>query len=377
MARITTTLSDLAKSLQEARKQTGKGIVAQLREIRDLRRRARGFGLTDYYDYRLFDDAAYSGHDKGEVAGWRTEEWLANTLNGNWHALVRDKIDFYTLLDAHRLPYPRVHAIYQRAGQRFPGVPTFRTLDDLVQHLRSGMPYPFFAKPSCGDRGYGAFAITAYDAVHDQLVEDGGRSLSFTELSTRLHERKIGVEPDSGYIFAERLVQHPVLEAICGPGIASIRLVLLVGDEGPLPFRALWKIVAANNVIDHYRRGTIGNLLAAVDVDSGKVIRAITGYGLSRRLVEQHPDSGVGLPGFELPQWSEIVTLCREAALIFPQIRIQHWDVALCDRGPVLLEMNSEGAIDFLQFAHDQGLLDSTLKAFVEKYGLTQKTQDG
>jgi len=98
---------------------------------------------------------------------------------------------------------------------------------------------------------------------------------------------------------------------------------------------------------------------------------------LSRRLVEQHPDSGVRLPGFELPQWSEIVTLCREAALIFPQIRIQHWDVAVTDRGPVLLEMNSEGAIDFLQFAHDQGLLDSTLKAFVEKYGLAKSTHDG
>jgi putative polysaccharide biosynthesis protein len=369
MASIATTLSDLAASLREAKRQTGKGVLDQLLEIRDVRRRARMFGLTDYFDYRLFDDAAYQGRDKADVAGWRMEDWLADVLNGPWHALVRDKVIFYALLQAYGLPYPRVYAIYQQAGQRFPGVPTFRTFDALLEYVRDEMPYPFFAKPSCGDRGYGAFAIRSYDRATSQLIDQEGRAVPFSEFAARLHDPKIGVEPGSGYVFAEQLRQHEVLRQMCGNGIASIHLVLLVHDEGAVPFRALWKVVGANNVIDHYRRGTIGNLLAAVDVESGEVIRVISGYGLSRRLVERHPDSGIAFAGFRLPQWDDLVGVCREAALLFPGIRIQHWDVALSDRGPVLLEMNSEGAIDFLQFAHDQGLFDSTLRAFVAKYG--------
>lgn len=368
MASIATTLSDLATSLWEAKRQTGKGVLDQLLEIRDLRRRAKMFGLTDYFDYRLFDDAAYSGRDKADVAGWRMEEWLADVLNGHWHALVRDKIIFYALLQAHGLPYPRLHAVYQGAGQRFPGVPSLRTLDALLDYVRTEMPYPFFAKPSCGDRGYGAFAIRNYDRANDHLVDQNGQAVPFSEFVARIHDPKIGVEPGSGYVFAEQLRQHEELREICGNGIASIRLVLLLHDEGAVPFRALWKVVAANNMIDHYRRGALGNLLAAVDIESGTVVRAISGYGLSRRLVERHPDSGIALAGFQLPQWDELVGVCQEAALIFPEMRIQHWDVALSDRGPVLLEMNSEGAIDFLQFAHDQGLFDPTLRAFVAKY---------
>ena len=51
------------------------------------------------------------------------------------------------------------------------------------------------------------------------------------------------------------------------------------------------------------------------------------------------------LSGFELPDWRQAVETLPVGAGDFPQLRLQHWDVALTDRGPVILELNVEGGL--------------------------------
>ncbi len=49
---------------------------------------------------------------------------------------------------------------------------------------------------------------------------------------------------------------------------------------------------------------------------------------------------------------------CLAAATIAPELRFQHWDVALTGDGPVLLELNVQGSLDLVQLAAQKGIYE-------------------
>jgi glutathione synthase/RimK-type ligase-like ATP-grasp enzyme len=59
--------------------------------------------------------------------------------------------------------------------------------------------------------------------------------------------------------------------------------------------------------------------------------------------------------------------LCLEAARALPGLRVQAWDIALTDRGPVLVEVNIGGDFNLPQLAHATGLMDERFRAFVDR----------
>jgi hypothetical protein len=87
----------------------------------------------------------------------------------------------------------------------------------------------------------------------------------------------------------------------------------------------------------------------------------ITGTGFGMRLVTEHPDTEQSLVGFKLPDWAELRELCLTAATAYPGLRLQNWDIAIGDNGPVILEVNVEGSMDLHQLAGGRGILDGVL----------------
>ncbi len=72
--------------------------------------------------------------------------------------------------------------------------------------------------------------------------------------------------------------------------------------------------------------------------------------------VERHPDSGLAIAGFKLPQWREVSALVIRAQQSVPNLRSAGWDVAVTPDGPVLLEANLTYSTDILQVAYGRGL---------------------
>jgi hypothetical protein len=52
---------------------------------------------------------------------------------------------------------------------------------------------------------------------------------------------------------------------------------------------------------------------------------------------------------------------------------MQGWDIALTDRGPVILEVNVNGAMRLPQLTRQGGLYDDEMKVFLAKYGYPRK----
>jgi hypothetical protein len=49
-----------------------------------------------------------------------------------------------------------------------------------------------------------------------------------------------------------------------------------------------------------------------------------------------------------------------------PGLRMQAWDVAPTERGPVLVEVNIGGDFNLPQLAHATGLMDERFRAFLD-----------
>jgi hypothetical protein len=126
---------------------------------------------------------------------------------------------------------------------------------------------------------------------------------------------------------------------------------------------ALWKIPVGDHPADNFWRP--GNLLAGLEAASGRVTRVIQGVGPERRELESHPDTGGRLQDLILPEWPALVALGLRAATALPGLRMQAWDIALTDRGPVLVEANIGGDFNLPQLAHGKGLMDERFGAFL------------
>jgi hypothetical protein len=79
-----------------------------------------------------------------------------------------------------------------------------------------------------------------------------------------------------------------------------------------------------------------------------------------------HPDTGVELMEFQLPDWAIVRDLCLKVAMVFPNLRMQAFDIASSDRGPVVIEVNVGGDYNLPQLATGQGMLTPHFLKFFE-----------
>ena len=142
---------------------------------------------------------------------------------------------------------------------------------------------------------------------------------------------------------------------------------MLVHDDGPEVYRAIWKVIAGKNMADNFWRR--GNLLGAVDPENGRVYRVIRGVGPEQEEIETHPDTGAQVNDIVLPDWPRLIETGKLAASIFPELRIIALDIAICPQGPVVVEVNIGGALNLPQLATGTGMLEPRFVDFLEEVG--------
>ncbi|MEP7216131.1 MAG: sugar-transfer associated ATP-grasp domain-containing protein [Anaerolineaceae bacterium] len=360
------------------RDMTGKSIRAQVAEILALR---LGYGrlyASEYYDFRLYDDREFPGVKKREFLGSRLEAKISESVNCiTWDMIEEDKLMAYAVLGGLSLPIPRMNAIYHRKGRRYCALPTLRSPSELAEYLRNDATYPFFGKPVRGCFGRGGFAVSGLDRAADRLTFSNGDSASVNEFVAGL-ERLEGLDSaefaQHGYILQEYLAPHPVIQEACG-NISSIRLLVLLHDEGPKVFRAVWKVPRRGNMTDNFHRGISGNMLGWISASTGSVEHVVRGVGPRQERVVTHPDTGHRLPGLRLPDWDALVNVGLIAAASLPRLPFLHFDIAMTDRGPVVLEVNVLGSLDLVQLPAPSGLYDEELRSFLARHALDPKAR--
>ena len=347
---------DVWDSMRSVAQDYGKNILSQLAEMAMLSAATGKLTPKDYFFYALYDDRKFAFEEKKRFVGHSAQMALNYICNDDdWRAVAKDKIAFAQFFEQRGFPVARILAAYH-VQKEFAAISPLRTPDEMKTFLEKAS-YPLFGKPVSGMDSLGAARLEAFDESSNELVLGDSRRV---EIDQFIGE---AIQFEDGYIFQEVLHPHPDIAAICGDRIGNVRMVVVLSDSGPELLRALWKIPAGSNIADNMWRG---NILGSLDLDTGRVLRATQGLGPKRREVDAHPNTGRPLKGTMLPQWSDAKALCLDAAKAMPGLRLQAWDISICDSGPVLGEVNSGGDYYLPQLAADKGMLEGKFLQLLE-----------
>jgi hypothetical protein len=140
-----------------------------------------------------------------------------------------------------------------------------------------------------------------------------------------------------------------------------------VTDDGiKIPF-ALLKLPTRENIADSFWRP--GNLACNLDPETGKILDARTKDFFGTESHTSHPQSDEPLVGEVLPEWDRLLELVHTCSPIFAPIAYQSMDIALTDKGPLLIEINTGGGFDLLQLASGRGFLTDEVCDFLRAHG--------
>jgi hypothetical protein len=344
-----------------ARTKLGKSFGSQVKDMFVLSRGRGKLRPVDYYYYGLYDDGR---HDMAAKKRFISDEAHTRVIRRccdiRYWGLGDDKLVAYTMLEGFGAPIPNTQAVYHRY-RAFAGVPTLKSPEDLAGFLKGGARYPLFVKPSGGVQSVGVASINAFDAASGNLVLADGETIAVEDFAEH-----VGPPDADGQILQDRLATHPRLMEMCGDRVSTVRVMLILGDEGPEILATVWKITVGENIADNFWRP--GNMLAAIDPESGRVTRVVEGVGPEQVEVEVHPDTHETLLGITLPDWERVKRLCMDCAVIFPQVRFQSWDIALCPDGPVIVEVNTGAAFSLSQVATGEGFLSDRFCQFLDSF---------
>ena len=356
-----------------ATQQTGKSLFSQAREIIELKSFGGQCGITDYYWHKLYDDSYLEGRGRRDFLGWRLLQEFSLALNPRYAVLPAwDKIVFEQVARDYGLPVVSTLAFFHPALQSSlrSGI-HLGSLDVAREFLKDPSHYPLFCKPAFSQGGHGTAFVQHLDESGESLVMLDGSSVLIDDFVTRL-EKTVSHQyhkPQCGFLFQKPLKPAAEIERITGwSAVCSVRVVCLNGSDGARPIRAAWKISVPPNHTDNFGMGDHGNLLANVDLETGRINKTIGGFWPNTQVFANHPVTGLPLEGFELPGWQKILELCALGGKVFPLMKVHHWDFALTDKGPVIMELNDIGGTQISQM-HGSGLLTEPTRAFLKAHG--------
>ncbi|MDE2501152.1 MAG: hypothetical protein KGL56_13275 [Alphaproteobacteria bacterium] len=338
-----------------------RSYLGMLSEFARLRLGAGRLSLDEYLQLRLYDNDIYEGADKHAFIGLKAipKIWLRANHRVDLFALANKKIVSDLFFAAHGLPVLPTAAIYREQVGRPCGF-LLCSEGELRAFLRSGEHYPLFGKPVDGCQSIGSASIERYDAAVDGLVTTAGRLISLEDFV--LHVR---AHAASGYQFQPRVSPHTAVRDMCGERLATVRLLTAVTDGKAEILRACWKIPAGPHAADNFWRP--GNLLAQLDLASGRVERVIRGTGTTYEEITHHPDTGVRITGTVVPNWHEVTRLALEGATLLEDLPLVGWDIAPVDAGAILVEPNVTPDFRLHQMADRRGMLDPAFKNFLRQ----------
>ncbi len=175
--------------------------------------------------------------------------------------------------------------------------------------------------------------------VKKDVSESCGRSVERIDLATsdRTKEELFAEFLQTKKIILEECVhQSSVLASLNASSVNTVRCFTLYTKHGVLIPWCFMKVGRSGSFVDN---GGAGGILVGIDCKTGQLSTdGIDEYG---RWYPVHPDSGVAFQGFQLPQWEEMLALCRQMAVQVPKVPWIGWDMAHTDDGWVVIEGNA------------------------------------
>jgi len=336
-------------------------MLGMIWEIAQLRRGQGQLRPDEYFTYGLYDDSRFSPEVKRTFLSEQGKQ-----LDSPWQAVAKDKPLMTAMLQGLGLPVPETQAIVH-STRTFAGAVPLRDRADVCRFLREQAEYPIFGKPFDSACSMGTAKIDGYDRDRDAVIlgDDLIPVEGFAEMIEGLGR---------AYIFQTLMLPHPEIAKIIGPSVSSVRMFVFSDEDGCDLFRASWKIPATANDADNFWRN--GNMLAGIDGATGRIVKTLLRTPSGTEPIDAHPVTGASFQDLTFPHWDQMRATVLAAAVNLPGCHFQGWDVALTDRGPILVELEGDGGNPIMeQLCFESGLLNQRYRRIVKHAKAAEKSE--
>jgi hypothetical protein len=266
---------------------------------------------------------------------------------------LNDKVEFYIFCKNNQLPSPEV-LFTIGAGKNYFNLTDVSDLEYFQTIFEKlGFGYYIF-KPAVGSYGGGIYSFLL---DHQGFVDlQSGIILSEAEIFKKFFDMGIC------YLIQNTLVPTPQLKKIMPfPACGMVRVVSYLNKNGKvsIPY-AFVTIPSEGQIVSNFMHGYSGNLLAAIDVKSGELLKGFR-FGSDNLIASfvLHPDTKEKIEGLEISVWDEVLDIAEIAARSLDTIRFVGWDIAITDTGVKVLEGNPMCDPDGLQLTLEKGIKEA------------------
>ncbi|MEO8478742.1 MAG: sugar-transfer associated ATP-grasp domain-containing protein [Gemmatimonadota bacterium] len=348
-------LDAVKRQATDARDASGVPIRTQLRQIAEVGY-VQGVGRAEYFKYRLWrpDLASADRMSYTSQRERRHSEQLTNPRRPG--EVERSKSALIDRLERAGLPTPSL-LMRVWAGPADGGAAGDVTSPaELAERLSDVPSGGVVFKPEYGMQGNAI--LVAPTASREGIVLLSGRSLEMSELWHYLGER------GPGWRVEQWIDPHPRLRALRPGATPTLRLLTLRFPEQVIVHAATLKVPRGDSGVDNLAKG---NLVAAVDLASGRVGPAFEGNGRISHV--RHPESGVSIEGEIIPHWDAVLEAGRRGARTMDDSRALGWDVAVTAAGPVIIEPNRHWCEKVVQLPADRGIIHGAFIRLLHEVG--------
>lgn len=146
-------------------------------------------------------------------------------------------------------------------------------------------------------------------------------------------------------IFLEELVvQHPEMNKLCDKSVNTMRIMTFNNYGKP---EIIWMGLRVGNGVNAIDNFHAKGMAVNIDVNTGKLVGNAIDKDLNK--FKEHPTTHVKFDGFQIPCFEEAKQMVLDASLESDKILVVGWDVAISDKGPVIIEGNRRPGFDIVQ----------------------------
>nr|WP_281720802.1 sugar-transfer associated ATP-grasp domain-containing protein [Nitrosomonas nitrosa] len=326
-----------------------------------------GISAKEYYMQELWNSnlVAIKKHEYlGEFGSYK---WQTAVNPEGYTALLDDKLLFDTILRNAGIATGTTLAIYSKTAPSN-NYPVLRDVASLEKWLIENGE-DIFIKPLCGINGTGTLSIgkrlSSVQPSWEQLPLK--QSISLDAILKHICSWRNGE-----FIIQRRLIPSIETAKFSTNVFQTLRIMTLQRDQGVELVAAALKIGSGRSAVDNLLHGK--NMIAAVNLDNGKLGAAVEVVDGEPIWHSKHPISGMPIEGAQLENINDIKVLVTRVAECLPWFKTVGWDVGLTAEGPLILEGNYYADVLLIQIAHQKGILSwPQYRAFFNEYNLYQQ----
>ena len=304
---------------------------ARLKVMRDYVSLYRAKGLT-HEEYYEFEFEKRSEEFRRDFLGLNEQHYYLDLLNPlKYMSLARNKYMTHKMLENTGIRTSELYCYYQPEARYTVATECASDIAGVLSILKTKEVQSCVIKTTESSHGDNVWVIKSIDYQDNDatLTRFDGQELT---LSSVLGEEAL--------IFESVVHQTDQFAAFNASSVNTVRFMTALYPDGSAKIIATFiKIGRAGRCVDNAGDG--GNVDVCVDVETGEIRYAIQFDGWHNvQDIDCHPDSGNPLNGVVIENWKSVKAEVIRFQQAFPYCKVAGWDIAITDKGPVVIEVN-------------------------------------